>query len=102
MTRRPQIVFERLVATFGRTPGRSVKLVVVVDADDPLCLRPNEDIERDAGRLEPIDHPDPMRVARRVAISLIGLDDAAGCQFLDAFDRVADQVCQLVPGQAPG
>ena len=83
-------------------PERSMKLVVVVDADDARCLRPDEDVERDPGRLEQIDHPDPMGVARRIAAGIVRLDDAAVGQFPDAFDRVADQVCQLFPGQARG
>ena len=75
---RPQIVLEGLIAAVGRTPGCRVKLVVVVDADDARCLRPDEDIERDTGRLESVDHPDPMSVARRIEVGIVGLDDAAG------------------------
>jgi hypothetical protein len=77
-----------------------MELVVVVDADDAGRLRSNEDVERDAGRLEPIDHPDPMSVARRITIRIVGLDDADGCQFLDAFDWVPNEVGQLLRGQA--
>ena len=77
-------------------------MVVVVDADHARSLRLDEDIERYPGSLEQIDHPDPMGVARRIAADVVGPDDAASGQILDAFDRVSDQVCQLVPGQACG
>ena len=74
----PRSDLEHLIVAVGRTPGCRVKLVVVVDADHARCLRPDEDIERDTGRLESIDHPDPMSVARRIQVGIVGLDDAAG------------------------
>ncbi len=79
-----------------------MQLVVVRDADDARLLRADEDVERHARGLEPVDHADPVGVARGVATVCIRGEHPTGRQVLDALDRVAGQVGQFDRRQALG
>jgi hypothetical protein len=79
-----------------------VELVVIRNADDTCLLRSNQRVERNAGRLEPIDHPNLVGVAMRISPVVIGREHAIVRKVLDAGNGVADEVRKLARHQARG